>query len=68
MHCKEEITVFYNKGARKYSLEKSTTKKVGGAERQDEKNICNSYYKELIVSIYKELLQISEKEINQFNE
>lgn len=37
MHCKEGITIFYNKGAKKYSLEKSTTKKVGGAERQDEK-------------------------------
>lgn len=28
------------------------------------KNICNSYYKELIVSVYKELLYISEKKID----
>lgn len=67
MHCKEEITIFYNIGTKKYSLEKSTTKKVGGGNKM-KKNICNSYYKELIVSIYKELLQISKKEINQFNE
>ena len=35
MHCKEEITIFYNIGTKKYSLEKSTTKKLGGG--QDEK-------------------------------